>query len=61
MSLGSGPMSPKRWRPLEQVGWGVGIVAGGIVLMCLGVCDRPAPRRHDGVRAPEELTARNGP
>ncbi len=37
MSLGSGPMSPKRWRPLEQVGWGIGIVAGAVVLVCVWV------------------------
>lgn len=35
MSLGSGPMSPKRWRPLEQIGWAFGILAGGVVLLCL--------------------------
>ena len=35
MSLGSGPMSSKRWRPLEQVGWAVGIVTGGLVLLCV--------------------------
>jgi hypothetical protein len=35
MSLGSGPMSSKRWRPLEQVGWAVGIVAAGLVLLCI--------------------------
>ena len=37
MSLGSGPMSAKRWRPLEQMGWGAGIVAGGLVLLCIWV------------------------
>ena len=35
MSLGIGPMSPKRWRPLEQLGWGIGTVAGGLVFLCL--------------------------
>jgi hypothetical protein len=37
VSLGSGPMSSKRWRPLEQVGWGAGIVAGGLVLLCVWI------------------------
>ena len=37
MSLGGGPMSPKRWRPLEQLGWGIGIVTGGLVLLCIWV------------------------
>ena len=37
MSLGRGPMSSKRWRPLEQVGWAVGIVAGGLVLLCIRI------------------------
>ena len=32
MTLGSGPMSAKRWRPDEQVGSGTGIVAGVLVL-----------------------------
>ena len=35
MSLDIGPMSPKRWRPLERLGWGVGTVVGGLVLLCL--------------------------
>ena len=35
MSLGSGPMSPKLWRPLEQLGWGMGVVTGGLVLVCV--------------------------
>ena len=35
MSLGSGPMSPKRWRPWEQVGWGMGVAAGAIAPLCL--------------------------
>ena len=35
MSLGSGPMSPKRWRPWEQIGWGFGVVAGAIAPLCL--------------------------
>jgi hypothetical protein len=35
MSLGSGPMSPKRWRPLEQIGWGIGVAAGAIAPVCL--------------------------
>ena len=37
MSLGSGPMSPKHWRPLEQVGSGIGIVAGVLVLLCIWI------------------------
>ena len=37
MSLGSGPMSAKRWRPVEQVGWAVGIVAGSLVLLCIWI------------------------
>ena len=37
MSLGSGPMSARRWRPVEQVGCGVGIVAGVLVLLCIWV------------------------
>lgn len=35
MSLGSGPMSPKRWRPWEQVGWGIGVAAGAVAPLCL--------------------------
>ncbi len=35
MSLGSGPMSPKRWRPWEQIGWGLGVAAGAIAPICL--------------------------
>ena len=35
MSLGSGPMSPKRWRPWEQIGWGFGVAAGAIAPLCL--------------------------
>lgn len=35
MSLGSGPMSSKRGRLVEQVGWGVGLVAGCLVLLCI--------------------------
>ncbi len=35
MSLGSGPMSPRRRRLLEQAGWGAGIAAGGVVLLCV--------------------------
>ena len=30
-------MSAKRWRPVEQVGWGIGIVAGVLVLLCIWV------------------------
>ncbi len=37
MSLGSGPMSPKRWRPLEQMGWFIGIMAGVVVLACVWI------------------------
>ena len=37
MSLGSGPMSAERWRPWEQLGWGIGIVAGVLVLLCIWV------------------------
>ena len=37
MSLGSDPMSAKPWRALEQVGWGVGIVAGILVLLCIWI------------------------
>ena len=37
MSLGSGPPSQKRWRPLEQVGWLIGIMAGVVVLACVWV------------------------
>ncbi len=35
MSLGSGPMSRTKWRPLEQLGWALGIVAGSVVLLCI--------------------------
>ncbi len=35
MSLGSGPMSPKRWRPGEQIGWGIGVAAGAVAPLCL--------------------------
>ncbi|WP_237479071.1 hypothetical protein [Lichenibacterium dinghuense] len=35
MSLGSGPMSPKRWRPWEQIGWGLGVAAGAVAPLCL--------------------------
>ena len=35
MSLGSGPMSPKRWRPWEQIGWAAGVAAGAIAPLCL--------------------------
>ena len=35
MSLGSGAMPSKWWRPLEQVGWSVGILVGALVLPCL--------------------------
>jgi hypothetical protein len=35
MSLGSGPMSPKRWRPWEQCGWAIGVAAGAIAPLCL--------------------------
>ena len=35
MSLGDGPMSPKRWRPWEQIGWGLGVAAGAIAPLCL--------------------------
>jgi hypothetical protein len=30
-------MSSKRWRPLEQVGWAVGMVTGGFVLLCIWI------------------------
>ena len=35
MSLGSGPMSPKRWRPWEQLGWAAGVAAGAVAPLCL--------------------------
>ena len=37
MSLGSGPMSAKRWRLVEQVGSGIGIVAGVLILLCIWI------------------------
>ena len=56
MSLGSGPMSPKRWRPWEQIGWGIGVAAGAVAPLCLwaftitwqvGAALRPArPKRR---------------
>ena len=35
MSLHTKPISAKWWRPLEQLGWGIGILAGGLVLLCV--------------------------
>ena len=55
MSLGSGPMSPKRWRPWEQIGWAAGVAAGAIAPLCLwDVHHRLAD--HDGC-APREAEA----
>ena len=35
MSLHTKSISAKWWRPLEQLGWGIGILAGGLVLLCV--------------------------